>query len=283
MLKSEKPKKVEELKKLLETHNVVGILNMQSLPAKQLQQIRNNLKGIAVIKMSRKSLMKKALEGSTKKDIGLLESKMINSPSIIFSNENPFRLFSIIKSNRSSASAKAGTTAANDIVIQKGKTGIAPGPAISTLQKLSLKTSVQEGKIAIIADKVVVKAGETITSDMVNAFNLLKMEPVEIGLDVVAVWENGTIYGKDVLDIDVNDYRNRVILAVSSMINLSINSGYLVPMTADLALQKAFMEAKQLAIEANIIDKNIIDELLIKAIMESSELKKSMPDSAEAK
>lgn len=281
MLKSDKPKKVEELKNLLETYNVVGILNMQSLPAKQLQQIRNNLKGIAVIKMSRKSLMKKALEGSTKKDIRLLEARMINSPSIIFSNENPFRLFSIIKSNRSAAPAKAGTIAANDIVIQKGKTGIPPGPAISTLQKLNLKTSVQEGKIAIIADKTAVKTGEMITSDMVNAFNLLKMEPVDIGLDVVAVWENGTIYGKDVLDIDVNDYRNRVILAVSSMINLSINSGYLVPMTADLALQKAFMEAKQLAIEANIIDKSIIDELLIKAIKESAEMEKTMP--AEAK
>jgi len=277
MLKNEKPKIVENLKKLIEDHSVIGVLDMHNLPAKQLQKIRDSLRDTAIIIMSKKSMIKRAISES-KKDIKKLEEKLINEPALILSNENPFRLFRTIKSNRSPAPAKAGNTAMNDIVIKKGKTGIPPGPAISSLQKIGLKTSVQEGKISVMSDKVAVKAGETITNDMVNAFNLLKMEPMEIGLNLVAVWESGVIYPKDVLDIDVNAYTNKVILAITCMINLSLNSGYLVPLTAELAIQKAFMEAKSLALEANIIDKSIIGELLMKAVREANELKKLMPE-----
>jgi large subunit ribosomal protein L10 len=76
----------------------------------------------------------------------------------------------------------------------------------------------------------------------------------------------------------MNDYMNKVSLAINCMINLSLNTGYLVPLTAELAIQKAFMEAKSLALEANIIDKSIIDELLMKAVREAKELKALMPE-----
>lgn len=277
MLKNEKPKIVENLKKLIEEHSVIGVLDMHNLPAKQLQKIRDSLRATTIIIMNKKSMIKRAISES-KKDIKKLEETLVNEPALILSNENPFRLFRTIKSNRSSASAKAGNIAMNDIVIKKGKTGIPPGPAISSLQKIGLKTSVQEGKISVIYDKVAVKAGEIITSDMVNAFNLLKMEPMEIGLNLVAVWENGIVYPKDVLDIDVNAYTNKVSLAITCMINLSLNSGYLVPLTAELAIQKAFMEAKSLALEANIIDKSIIGELLMKAVIEAKGLKTLLPE-----
>ncbi|MCX6819264.1 MAG: 50S ribosomal protein L10 [Candidatus Aenigmarchaeota archaeon] len=277
MLKNEKPKIVENLKKLIEEHSVIGVLDMHNLPAKQLQKIRDSLRATTIIIMNKKSMIKRAISES-KKDIKKLEETLVNEPALILSNENPFRLFRTIKSNRSSASAKAGNIAMNDIVIKKGKTGIPPGPAISSLQKIGLKTSVQEGKISVIYDKVAVKAGEIITSDMVNAFNLLKMEPMEIGLNLVAVWENGVVYPKDVLDIDVNAYTNKVNLAITCMINLSLNSGYLVPLTAELAIQKAFMEAKSLALEANIIDKSIIGELLMKAVIEAKGLKTLLPE-----
>lgn len=67
MLKSEKPKKVEELKRLIAEHNVIGLLDMHNLPTKQLQKIRESLRGKAVIKMSKKKLIKRAIEESDKK------------------------------------------------------------------------------------------------------------------------------------------------------------------------------------------------------------------------
>ncbi len=280
MLRDEKPKLVEELKGLINTYSVVGLLNMHSMPAKQLQQIKTDLKGVATIKMSKKNLIKKALEGS-EKNVKTLEEKIVGEPAMIFSNEDPFRLFKILKENRSSAPARLGDIAPHDIIIPKGSTGLPPGPAISTLQKIGLKTTVDKGKIAVAADKVVVKAGEAVKEDAVNALNLLKIEPMEIGLDLVSAWQDEKIYDKGVLDIDADEFLNNLSLAVHQMINISLNTGYLVPETAKMALQKAFIEAKELALTANILDKDIIGELLLKAISEAKALDALVPETKE--
>jgi len=277
MLRKEKSKEVEKLKELIDNHSVVGLLNMHCLPAKQLQKIKSDLKGIAIIEMGKKNLIRRALEKS-KKDVKSLEEKIIGEPAMIFSNEDPFRLFKILKERRSSAPARLGDVAPNDIVIPKGSTGLPPGPAISTLQKIGLKTTVDRGKISIAQDNVVVKSGEGIHEDVVNALNLLKIEPMEICLDLVTAWQNEKIYDKSVLDIDVDEYLNNINLAVQQMINLSLNTGYLVPITARMAIQKAFVEAKEVAICANIIDRDIIDDLLLKAVAEASLLKDLVPE-----
>ena len=276
MLRKEKPKEVEKLKELIDTHSVIGLLNMHSLPAKQLQKIKSDLKGTAVIKMSKKGLLKRVLE-KTKKDVKSLEEKIVGEPAMIFSNEDPFRLFKILKENRSSAPAKLGNIAPHDLVIPKGSTGLPPGPAISTLQKIGLKTSIDKGKIAIADDKLVVKVGESINEDVVNALNLLKIEPMEISLDLVAAWQDKKVYDKTLLDINVDEYLNNVNLAVQQMINLSLNTGYLIPTTARMAIEKAFIEARELAIKANIIDKDVIDELLLKAVAEAKSLNALIP------
>lgn len=269
MLKKDKPKEVENLKKLIAEHTTIGILNMHKLPARQLHKIRDSLKGKIIIKMSRKSLMKRALENIDKKNVKNLIEKMGTEPALILSNENPFKLFKMLKENRIKAKAKIGDIAPNDIVIQKGLTEISPGPAISTLQKVGLKTSVQQGKIFIMMDKVATKAGEEINADVVNALNLLKIEPMEIGLDLATAWEDGLICDKKVLDIDIEDYKNRICLAFQEMTNLSLNTNYFVKETIAFAIQKAFMEAKALGVQANLLDKDFIGDLLAKAIVEA--------------
>ncbi len=269
MLKSEKPKEVEELKRLIQSHSVVGILNMHKLPTRQLQKIKKQLGSKAMIRMSRKSMLLRAIDAAGK---GALKEKVIGEPALILSNENPFRLFSVLKENRAAAPAKAGDVPKTDIIIPKGGTGLPPGPAITTLQKVGLKTTVQAGKIAVSQDKVVVKAGEAVNEDTVNVLNLLKMEPMEIGLDMVAALEKDVLYGRDVLDINVSDYLNSLQAAAAHAINLSLHTGYLIPETAPLAIQKAFIEAKALCIAANILEKEFIGDILAKAVAEAKAL-----------
>lgn len=269
MLKNEKPKEVEELKRLMETYSITALLNMHKLPTRQLQKIKKQLGGKAVIRMSRKSLIIKALDAAQK---DVLKEKIVGEPSLILSNENPFKLFRVLKENRANAPAKSGDIAKIDIIISKGPTGLPPGPAISTLQKIGLKTTVQQGKIAVSQDKVAAKAGETINDDMVSVFNLLKMEPMEIGLDMVAALEKGIIYDKNVLDINPAECLQNMQLAVQHAINISLHTGYLIPETSVLAIQKAFAEARSLCIAANILEKEFVGDILAKAVAEAAAL-----------
>ena len=265
MLKQEKPKHVDDLTSMLENYSVIGMLNMHKMPARALQQMRESMRGQAVIKMSRRSMLKKAMQKSSKKNIKMLEDKMTKVPALLLTNENPFRLFKLLKENRTPAAAKTGDVAIKDITIQKGATPLPPGPSISTLQKVGLKTSVQAGKINVMADKVVCKAGEKVTTEVADVLSLLKMEPMEIGMDLSYVLEDGTVYGKDVLDVSVEDYINDLTRCVIEGVNLSVNTGYPTRLTAPIMLQKAFMEAKTLATDRDIIEKDFIKDIIAKA------------------
>ena len=264
MKKDEKPKYVECLSGMIDTYSVIAVLNMHKMPSRALHQIRESIRNGTVIKMGKKVLISKALNNS-KKDIKSLEEKLSGEPALLLTNENPFRLFKMLKENRTPAAAKPGDIAGKDIIISKGSTNLPPGPSISTLQKIGLKTSVQAGKIAVMADKVACKAGEKITRDLADVLALLKIEPMEIGLDLSYVWEDGTIYGKGVLDVSVEDYTNELARCVTYGVNLSVNTGYPTKLTAPLMIQKAFAEARTLAIEADVIEKEFIVHVLSKA------------------
>lgn len=265
MLKQEKPRYVENLTKLIEEYSVIGIINMHKLPSRALQQMRESMRSSTIIKMGRKTLIKKAIGSSKKHNIKLLEEKLTGVPALLLTQENPFRLFRLLKENRTPATAKPGDVASKDIIIQKGSTNLPPGPSISTLQKVGLKTSVQGGKIAVMQDKIVCKAGEKVTQELADVLSLLKIEPMEIGFDLTWVWEDGTIYGKDVLDVSVEDYINELTRCVTYGVNLSVNTGYPTKLTIPLMLQKAFIETKALAVERDIVEKEFIEDIIAKA------------------
>ena len=273
MLKKNKPKAIEDLKKTISNYKIIGLISMNKLPAKQLQDIKKKLDNIAKIKMSKKVIINKALEQSNIRNKEELLGKLEGSMALIFSNENPFKVYKIAKDNKSPAKAKAGDTAEKDIEIKAGPTSLPAGPAITQLQSIGLKTRVDGGKITISESKTVVKKGDKITNDMANVFTMLGLEPMEVGLNIKYLMDDGILYNQDVLDIDEKEFNNNLLKAVQHGINLSMNINYITKLNSKLLIQKAFKEAKELCLAANIISKDYMDDLLLKAVKEAMILK----------
>ena len=269
-----KKKKVEELTGMIDEYSVIGIVNMYKMPAPQLQTMRKELSEKAKIMMAKKSLIKFALEKSKKKGVKDLEKHLKGQPTFLFTNTNPFEIFKFIKENKTQAPAKVGDIAPNDIVLKAGDTGLPAGPAIGNIADVGAIAKVQDGKIHVTKDKVITKEGEEISAKVASVLNLLGMEPMEIGLDLVAVYENETIFDKKVLDIDEEEFRGRLMSCITGAINLSVNSSYITKTTAPIIIRKAFMEAKSLALEAGIYTEETINEILSKAYGEAMSLKK---------
>ncbi|MHA1742869.1 MAG: 50S ribosomal protein L10, partial [Candidatus Heimdallarchaeota archaeon] len=61
MVREEKIKEVEELKKMIESYPVIGLLDIFKLPSRQFQEIRKKLRGKSLIKIVKKSLLKLAI------------------------------------------------------------------------------------------------------------------------------------------------------------------------------------------------------------------------------
>lgn len=257
--RKENAKKVIELAR---KYPIIGVVDMTCLPTQQLQRMRAQLRGQVEIFMAKKKVMQKAItEIKDMAGIQELNPYMEKAlPALLLTKENPFKLFKILKQNKSKAPAKAGQLAPNDIIIPAGPTPFAPGPVIGELGMLGIKTGVEGGKIVIKTDATVCKAGNPINEKVSSLLLRLGIEPMEIGLDLKVVYEKGILYPKKVLDIDETKFMSDLMTAASQAYNLAIEAAYPSKDTTEELLMKAFREARAVAEEGKITTEEKIPE-----------------------
>jgi large subunit ribosomal protein L10 len=251
-----KIQEVENIKELMKKYKVITIADLTGLPSANLQSIRNKLRGKIEIKVTKKSLINISIESFKEKNLASLKPYLENSiPVLIFSDEEPFKLFKLIKDNKAKAKAKPGQVSPMDLTISAGPTPFTPGPIIGELGAIGLQTSVEAGKIVIKKDKLVVKEGEIIKPEIASILGKLNIEPIEINLNVLAVYDNGIVYEKEVLDINIEEYINNIKLAHNQAMLLAEEIGYISKDNVESLLTKAYRNAlvlsKELKIEVN--------------------------------
>ncbi len=274
MVSDTKKKLVQSLIDDVKSYSIIGVIDMRSLPAQQLQDMRAMLRAKNVkIKMARKKLIRMALKESKNKNVEALIEKIKGMPALLFTNDNPFTLYATIQKNKSEAPAKAGQEAPSDIVVPAGPTNFAPGPIISELASVGIKTKVDGGKLVMLADTTVAKEGDVITAKLAETLKRLDIKPMEVGLNLVAVWEKGLVFNAKDLHIDTAEYEANLAQAATWAMNLAMDIAYPTEDTTQLLLQKAFRDAKTTAIEASFVIPETREELLAKAEREASSVK----------
>ena len=148
--------------------------------------------------------------------------------------------------NKSPAKARPGQEAPEDIIVKAGGTELVPGPAISELGAVGLKVQVQDGKLHIKEDKVIVKKGEKISEKASDVMSKLNIKPFSIGFIPLAgfdVKEN-----KFYPEIKINREETLANLkdAFARALPFAVSIGYVSDDTIKLLLQKAEREAKAL-------------------------------------
>jgi large subunit ribosomal protein L10 len=261
-----KKDEVNDLKELINSFEVVGIANLSDIPARQLQKMRQTLRDDATIRMSKKTLISLALDDSDKKgSINALGDHMDGQPALVFTNMNPFKLFKILESNKTSAPAKAGAIATEDIVVPKGDTGFPPGPILGELQQVGIPAKIDKGKIVVQKDQVVVKAGEEVSAKVAGILTRLDIHPMEVGIDLKAAYEDETVYTADLLTIDEEKTLSDVQKAFSQALNLSVNAVIYNKESTPVIIQKAATQSINLAFNASVLTSKTSDMLLAKA------------------
>ena len=265
MSREMKEQKVEDFKENIENYKVIGILDMHSLPAKQLQDLKKEMKDFAKLRMSRKTLMQIALDDAEKDGIEELDLNEAIQPAFIFSEKDPFQLYSLIQRNKTSAAAQGGEIAPNDIEVDDGDTGIGPGPMLGKLQQRGLQVQVDDGSIHIQKPGVIIEAGDEITRDDAEVLSQLDIEPLEIGLDLKVAYASGDIFKASDLDIDIDEYRADVEAAAGGAFNLAVNAGIINERTVSTIITEAVRKARNLSISEGIPTEDTIDEILAHA------------------
>ena len=188
-----KKDEIEDIKRLITSHSSVGIVGIHGIPSNQLQLMRKSLRGIADLKMCRNSLIDRALAESSD-DVKQINKYVEDQTALLFTNENPFKLFKILDKGKTSAPIKAGAVSPKDIVVEKGPTSFPPGPIVGELTGAGIAAGIEGGKVVIRQTKTVAKKGDVVDAKLASILSRLEIHPMELGLDLRAVYENGMIY-----------------------------------------------------------------------------------------
>ena len=107
MVSAQKKQLVQGLINDIKQNPIIGVVNLQNLPAQQLQKMRSMLKSKGVkLAMARKNLLLRSLSESGKKNIAQLSEKVKGMPALLFTKENPLWVFQLMLLNASTAKQK---------------------------------------------------------------------------------------------------------------------------------------------------------------------------------
>ena len=259
-----KQDEVDELAEFISSYQSVGIVGVTGIPSRQLQAMRRDLHGSAAIRMSRNTLVERALEAA---DDGLeqLTEFVAGQVALVGTNDNPFGLFKQLEASKTPAPINAGEIAPNEIVIPEGDTGVDPGPFVGELQQIGADARIQEGSIQVLSDSVVLSEGEEVDQQLAGVLSELGIEPKEVGLDLKQVYSEGVLFSPDELEIDVDEYYADIQAAAGAAQNLSVNAVYPTAQTAGTLIAKATGNAKSVALSGAVESPDVLGDLVGKA------------------
>ena len=273
---------VKKFKDLISKYPIVGCVNMEGLPTPQLQNMREQLRGKVDVFMGKKRLISIALNEAEKQNPGIskLKDYLKGMPALIFTSENPFTLYKTLQKNKSSAPAKQGQESPKEVVVPAGPTSFAPGPIISELSGVGIKAGIENGKVIVKEDSVVIREGEQFSAKLASLLERLGIQPMEVGLDLTATYENGEIFTKNILAVDEQEYLDEIKLNASQSFNLAMFVGYPTKDTIVPMLSKASNNARNLAISAPVYSKDVMKDIIMRANAQANGLASKMPEVA---
>src|SRR5512137_657380 len=248
---------VEKIKQWAKEYALLSLVDVHGIPAAQLQGIRRDLHGKAVLKMTRNTLIEHAF-AELGGDYADLEKFIAGQSALIFTDQNPFSLYKTLERTKTKMAAKPGEVAPQDIVVPRGPTNFKPGPIVGELQQAGIPAVIEAGKVRIRDTKVLSK---------------LDIKPMDVGLRLQVAFYEKAVFRSEMLAIDEEAYRRDIILAARQAFNLSVNAAYPTKVTVAAIIGKAFSEAKNLAVEASVYEKDAMDAIIARASREAKTLK----------
>ncbi|VVB71614.1 50S ribosomal protein L10 [uncultured archaeon] len=259
-----KVKDVEELVEKISKSRVVGVVGVREIPASNLQQMRGNLRGNVEIRMVRNTIARRALEASAP-DIKKLADFIEDQTALIFCDDNPFKLNSLLEKGKQPMPIKAGARAPKDIVVEAGETSFSPGPMVGKLQAAGIPAAIKGGKVVINQKITLAKEGEVVSAKTADILKTMEIFPRNVGLELRAAYESGLIFKSKDLFIDVESQISELCTASAKAFSFAVEIGYATPETVGPMLQKAQTKARGLVLDAGIPVPGMMELIIAKA------------------
>jgi large subunit ribosomal protein LP0 len=203
------------------------IVGADNVGSKQMQQIRISLRGLAVVLMGKNTMMRKAIRGHLENNQALerLLPHIRGNVGFVFTKLDLNEVREKLLENKVRAPARPGAIAPCPVIIPAQNTGLGPEKT-SFFQALSIPTKISKGTIEIINDVPILKPGDKVGASEATLLNMLNISPFSYGLVIEQVYDSGSIFSPNILDIKPEDLRSKFQQGVANVAALSLAIGY---------------------------------------------------------
>ncbi|XP_020252384.1 60S acidic ribosomal protein P0 [Asparagus officinalis] len=214
---------------LLDEYSQVLIAAADNVGSNQLQNIRKGLRGDSVILMGKNTLIRRCIkshaESTGNKNYLNLLPLLVGNVGLIFTKGDLKEVSEEVAKYKVGAPARVGLVAPIDVVVPPGNTGLDPSQT-SFFQVLNIPTKINKGTVEIITPVELIKKGDKVGSSEAALLAKLGIRPFSYGLVVLSVYDNGSVFSPEVLNLTEDDLVDKFATGVSMVASLSLALSY---------------------------------------------------------
>ncbi|GJM94109.1 hypothetical protein PR202_ga10725 [Eleusine coracana subsp. coracana] len=219
----------KKLCQLLDEYTKVLIARVDNVGSKQLQDIRKGIRGDSVVLMGKNTLIRRCIKVHAEKtgnnDIENLGELLVGNVGLIFTKGDLKEVREEIAKYKVGAPARVGLIAPIDVVVPPGNTGLDPSQT-SFFQVLNIPTKINKGTVEIITAVDLIMKGNKVGSSEAALLSKLGIRPFSYGLVITNVYDNGSVFSPEVLDLTDDDLVEKFAAGVSMVASLSLALSY---------------------------------------------------------
>jgi len=242
-----------KLVQLLDEYPKCFVVGVDNVGSKQMQQIRQSLRQNAVLLMGKNTMIRKAIRGHLENNPSLekILPHIKGNVGFVFTREELVDIRDKILENKVKAPARAGAMAPLDVKIPPQNTGLGPEKT-SFFQALQIPTKISKGTIEILNEIHLIKKDEKVGASEATLLNMLNISPFTYGLKIRQVYDSGTVFDPEILDITPEDLRSRFLEGVRNVAAVSLCIGYPTVASAPHSIVNGLKNLIAIACETDI-------------------------------
>jgi large subunit ribosomal protein LP0 len=241
-----------KLCQLLDDFSQILVASADNVGSNQLQNIRHGLRGDSVVLMGKNTMMKRSVRIHAEKtgnDVFLnLIPCLVGNVGLIFTKGDLKEVSEEVAKYKVGAPARVGLVAPIDVVVPPGNTGLDPSQT-SFFQVLNIPTKINKGTVEIITPVELIKKGDKVGSSEAALLAKLGIRPFSYGLNIVSVYDSGSVFSPEVLDLSEEDLIAKFAMGVSMVTSLSLAISYPTIAAAPHMFINAYKNALAIAVE----------------------------------
>ncbi|CAN7937911.1 unnamed protein product [Ixodes hexagonus] len=241
------------LVQLLDEYPKCFIVGVDNVGSKQMQTIRVSLRKHAILLMGKNTMIRKAIRGHLDNNPALerLLPHIKGNVGFVFTKDDLGEVREKIIENKVKAPARAGALAPLDVMIAAQNTGLGPEKT-SFFQALQIPTKISKGTIEILNEIHLIKKDDRVGASEATLLNMLNISPFSYGLKILQVYDSGTVFSPEILDITPEDLRSAFVEGVRNVASVSLAIGYPTVASAPHSIVNGLKNLIAIALETDI-------------------------------